>query len=64
MVVQLRICVPGELSAVTLKTCREQRGTAEVAVVPRASVVPEGDVIEVLVARESVEELLEMLEIL
>lgn len=50
MVVQLRICVPGELSAVTLKTCREQRGAAEVALVPGASVVPQGDVIEVLIA--------------
>ncbi|WP_457950821.1 DUF389 domain-containing protein [Pseudarthrobacter sp. alpha12b] len=64
MVVQLRICVPKELSAVTLKTCRDQRGTAEVALVPGAAVVPQGDVIEVLIARESVEELLEKLEIL
>ncbi|MDT0167803.1 DUF389 domain-containing protein [Pseudarthrobacter sp. BRE9] len=64
MVVQLRICVPGELSAVTLKTCRDQRGAAEVALAAGASVVPRGDVIEVLIAREAVEELLEKLEIL
>ncbi|BCW79455.1 MULTISPECIES: DUF389 domain-containing protein [Micrococcaceae] len=64
MVVQLRICVPGELSDVTRQTCRDQRGTAEVAVVRGASVVPEGDVIEVLIAREAVEELLEKLNIL
>jgi len=64
VVVQLRICVPGELSDVTVQTCRDQRGTAEVTVVRGASVVPEGDVIEVLVARESVEELLEKLSIL
>ncbi|MFP5313523.1 MAG: DUF389 domain-containing protein [Actinomycetes bacterium] len=64
MVVQLRICVPAELSEVTQQTCRDQRGTAEVAVLPGAAVVPQGDVIEVLMARESVEELLEKLDLL
>ncbi len=64
MVVQLRICVPGELSAVTVQTCRDQRGVAEVMVAKGAAVVPPGDVIEVFIARESVEELLEKLEIL
>ncbi|WP_285248687.1 DUF389 domain-containing protein [Pseudarthrobacter sp. efr-133-R2A-89] len=48
----------------TVKTCRDQVGTAGVAVVPGASVVPAGDVIEVQVARESVEELLEKLQVL
>lgn len=64
MVVQLRVSVPAELSAVTLQTCRDQRGTSEVALVPGAAVVPQGDVIEVLIARESVEELLEKLDVL
>ena len=64
MVVQLRICVPGELSAVTVQTCRDQQGVAEVVVVAGAAVVPPGDVLEVLIAREAVEELLEKLEIL
>ncbi|HCC39642.1 MAG TPA: DUF389 domain-containing protein, partial [Arthrobacter bacterium] len=57
MIVQLRICVPGELSEVALKTCQDQVGTAEVAFFPGASVAPKGDVIEVQIARESVEEL-------
>ncbi|MGN6441223.1 MAG: DUF389 domain-containing protein [Arthrobacter sp.] len=64
MVVQLRICVSGELSEVTVQTCRDQRGVAEVTMAKGAAVVPPGDVIEVLIARESVEELLEKLEIL
>ena len=64
MVVQLRICVPGELSAVTVQTCRDQQGVAEVMVAKGAAVVPPGDVLEVLIAREAVEELLEKLEIL
>ncbi|HEY1157663.1 MAG TPA: DUF389 domain-containing protein [Arthrobacter sp.] len=64
MVVQLRICVPGELSAVTVQTCRDQQGVAEVIVAKGAAVVPPGDVLEVLIAREAVEELLEKLEIL
>ncbi|MHC6593622.1 DUF389 domain-containing protein [Arthrobacter sp. C152] len=64
MIVQVRIYVPEELSEVTLRTCREQEGTAEVALVPGASVVPEGDLIEVQIPRESVEELLEKLEVL
>ncbi len=64
MIVQLRICVPGELSEVALKTCQDQVGTAEVAFFPGASVAPKGDVIEVQIARESVEELLEKLDVL
>ncbi|MGO4235023.1 DUF389 domain-containing protein [Pseudarthrobacter sp. YAF2] len=64
MIVQLRICVPGELSEVTLKACRDQVGTAGVALISSASVVPPGDVIDVQIARESVEELLEKLEVL
>lgn len=64
VIVQLRICVPGELSEVTLKACRDQVGTAGVVLISSASVVPPGDVIEVQIARESVEELLEKLEVL
>ena len=63
VIVQLRICVPGELSAATLRACQDQLGTAGVALVPGASVIPPGDVIEVQVARESVEELMEKLEV-
>ena len=64
MIVQLRICVPEELSAVALQACQEQMGTAETAFFPGASVAPKGDVIEVQAAREAVEELLEKLHIL
>lgn len=64
MIVQLRVCVPEQLSAVTLKTCQDHTGTAEVAFFPGASVVPPGDVIEVQIARESVEALLEKLDVL
>lgn len=64
MIVQLRICVPGELSEVALTTCQDQVGTAEVAFFPGASVTPKGDVIDVQIARESVEELLEKLDVL
>ena len=60
----MRICVPGDLSAVVMQCCTEQTGTAEVALHPGASVVPPGDVIEVQIARESVEELLEKLHVL
>ncbi|HET7780950.1 MULTISPECIES: DUF389 domain-containing protein [Micrococcaceae] len=64
MIVQLRICVPEELSAVTLNTCQDHPGTAEAAFFPGASVAPPGDVIELQVARESVEGLLEKLDVL
>jgi uncharacterized hydrophobic protein (TIGR00271 family) len=64
VIVQLRVCVPEEQSAVTLKTCQDHEGTAETAFFPGASVVPPGDVIEVQIARESVEALLEKLEVL
>jgi uncharacterized hydrophobic protein (TIGR00271 family) len=64
VIVQLRICVPEELSPVTLKTCQDHTGTAEAAFFPGASVVPPGDVIELQIARESVEGLLEKLDVL
>lgn len=64
MIVQLRMCVPGDLSPVALKACRDQVGTAELVLFQGASVVPKGDVIEVQIARESVEELLEKLHVL
>ena len=64
MIVQLRICVPEELSAVTLKTCQDHTGTAEAAFFRGASVEPAGDVIEIHIARESVETLLEKLDVL
>jgi hypothetical protein len=64
VIVQLRVCVPAELSAVVLECCTGQTGTAEVALLAGVSVVPPGDVIEVQIARESVEELLEKLHVL
>jgi uncharacterized hydrophobic protein (TIGR00271 family) len=64
VIVLLRICVPAELSAVVLECCTGQMGTAEVALFAGVSVVPPGDVIEVQIARESVEELLEKLHVL
>jgi uncharacterized hydrophobic protein (TIGR00271 family) len=64
VIVQLRICVPEELSAVALQACQDQVGTAETAFFPGASVAPKGDVIEVQAAREAVEDLLEKLQVL
>jgi uncharacterized hydrophobic protein (TIGR00271 family) len=61
VIVELRICVPEGLSAVALQACQDQVGTAETAFFPGASVAPKGDLIEVQVARESVEELIEKL---
>jgi uncharacterized hydrophobic protein (TIGR00271 family) len=56
--------VSEELSAAALQACRDQVGTAETAFFPGASVAPKGDLIEVQVARESVEELIEKLQVL
>ncbi|WP_458109003.1 DUF389 domain-containing protein [Arthrobacter sp. R3-55] len=61
MIVQLRICVPAELSEAVLECCSGQTGTAGVAVFKGASVVPAGDLITVQIARESAEELIERL---
>ncbi|WP_427006622.1 DUF389 domain-containing protein [Pseudarthrobacter sp. H2] len=64
MIVQLRICVPDELSGSVVEKCSGQLGVAEVALPPGASVMPPGDVILVLLARESVERLVEELQAL
>ncbi|WP_354146146.1 DUF389 domain-containing protein [Arthrobacter sp. 754] len=48
----------------TLKACRDHTGTAEAAFFAGASVEPAGDVIEIQIARESVEALLEKLDVL
>lgn len=61
MIVQLRLCVPTELSEAVVKCCTDNTGAAEVAVHKDASVVPPGDVITVQLARESAEELIERL---
>ncbi|MFJ5954799.1 DUF389 domain-containing protein [Paenarthrobacter sp. NPDC092416] len=58
MMVQLRVCVPSELSDEVLECCSQQTGAAEVARHKGASVVPPGDVITAHIARESVEDLL------
>lgn len=64
MIAELRICVPAELSAVVTDCCTGELGVAEVSRQPGASVLPAGDVIHVLVARESVERLVEKLQAL
>ena len=64
MIVQLRICVPGELSGVVVESCTSHVGVAEVALAKGASVLPPGDVIQILLARESVERLVEKLHVL
>ncbi|MET3920503.1 DUF389 domain-containing protein [Arthrobacter sp. UYEF20] len=61
MIAQLRICVPEKLSGVVVECCSGELGVAEVARHPGASVLPPGDVIHVLLARESVEGLVEKL---
>lgn len=64
MIVQLRICVPVELSGTVVEKCSGQLGVAEVALHPAGSVMPPGDVVLVLLARESVERLVEELQAL
>lgn len=61
MIVQLRICVPDDLSGVVVESCSGELGVAEVALHAGASVMPPGDVILVLLARESVEQLVQKL---
>ncbi|MGY2745517.1 DUF389 domain-containing protein [Pseudarthrobacter sp. O4] len=61
MIAELRICVPEKLSGVVVECCSGELGVAEVARHPGASVLPPGDVIHVLLARESVERLVEKL---
>ena len=61
MIVQLRICVPDDLSGVVVESCSGALGVSEVALHAGASVMPPGDVILVLLARESVEQLVEKL---
>jgi uncharacterized hydrophobic protein (TIGR00271 family) len=62
VIVQLRICVPDELTRTVVEKCSGQLGVAEVALHPGGSVMPPGDVVLVLVARESVEQLVEELQ--
>ncbi|WP_077489934.1 DUF389 domain-containing protein [Sinomonas mesophila] len=64
MIVTLRVRVPGELTDTVVAACRGHVGTAEVAVARGASVHPPGDVVEVQVAREAADRLLEELEAL
>ncbi len=61
MIADLRICVPEKLSGVVVDCCSGELGVAEVSVHPGASVLPPGDVIHVLLARESVEGLVQKL---
>ena len=64
MIAQLRICVPEKLSDAVMDCCTGELGVAEVSRQPGASVLPPGDVIHVLLARESVERLMEKLQAL
>ena len=61
MIAQLRIFVPEPLSDAVMDCATGELGVAEVSRQRGASVVPPGDVIHVLLARESVEGLLEKL---
>ena len=61
MIAQLRICVPEKLSPAVVDCCSGEIGVAEIARHTGASIVPPGDVIQVLLARESVERLVEKL---
>jgi uncharacterized hydrophobic protein (TIGR00271 family) len=61
VIVQLRVCVPDELSGVVVETCSGELGVAEVALHRGASLMPSGDIVSVLLARESVEPLVEKL---
>ena len=61
MIAQLRICVPETLSDAVMECSTGELGVAEVSRQQGASVVPPGDVIHVLLARESVERLVEKL---
>lgn len=61
MIAQLRIRVPDKLSDAVLDCCTGELGVAEVSRQPGASILPPGDVIDVLLARESVEQLVEKL---
>ncbi|WP_433874455.1 DUF389 domain-containing protein [Sinomonas atrocyanea] len=60
----IRVQVPSGMTEAVVAVAREHRGVAEVAVLPDASLEPAGDLIEVQVAREAVERLLEGLEAL
>ena len=64
MIAQLRICVPEKLSDAVVDCSTGEVGVAEVSRQPGASVLPPGDVIHVLLARESVERLVEKLHVL
>jgi uncharacterized hydrophobic protein (TIGR00271 family) len=57
----LRVRIAAELTDEVLALCREEPGVAEVAVYPRASADPPGDVLEILAAREAVGQLLDRL---
>lgn len=61
MIAQLRICVPETLSDAVMECSTGELGVAEVSRQQGTSVVPPGDVIHVLLARESVERLVEKL---
>ncbi|WP_346928013.1 hypothetical protein [uncultured Arthrobacter sp.] len=54
MIAQLRVFVPESLSDAVVDCSTGETGVAEVSRLRGASVVPPGDVIHVLLARESV----------
>lgn len=58
MLVQLRIATPADRTAEVRELIEDCRGTAHLAVLPGASVVPAGDLLLVEVVRESADELI------
>lgn len=61
MIAQLRIRVPEDLSGAVVDCCSGEVGVSEVALHRGASVLPPGDIINVLLAREAVEALVQKL---
>lgn len=62
MIVTVRISVPAELTPAVVEYCSDVEGVSEVALHPGTSLVPKGDVLQVMIAREAVEPLLERLQ--
>jgi uncharacterized hydrophobic protein (TIGR00271 family) len=60
----LRVRTATELTAEVLSLCRGEPGVAEVAVYPKASTEPPGDIVVIHAARESVGQLLDQLKVL
>lgn len=62
MTLQLRVVSPVGLTEQVIELATEQLGTAEIAVFKNASVMPDGDVVAIQIAREAAGELIEKLD--